>query len=51
MRLGASWQTNPKFKEIFNRFHHVVEAAIVLAVIWYVASHWKNRIRTDAVEA
>ena len=51
MRLGASWQTNPKFKEVFNRFHHAVEAVIVLAAIWYVASHWKNRIRTDAVEA
>ena len=26
MRLGATWNTDPRFKEIFHRFHLVVEA-------------------------
>ncbi len=47
MRLGASFNTNPQFKEIFNRFHLAVEVVIVAAFLWYLVSHWKNRIRTE----
>ena len=47
MRLGASFNTNPQFKEIFHRFHLAVEAVIVVAFLWYLVSHWKNRIRTE----
>jgi membrane protein DedA with SNARE-associated domain len=48
MKLGAQFNTNPRFKEIFQRFHLGVEAVLVLAFIWFVISHWKNRIRTEA---
>ena len=48
MKLGATWNTDPRFKEIFHRFHLVVEIAIVAAFLWFVISHWKNRIRTEA---
>ena len=47
MKLGATWNTNPRFKEIFHRFHLGVEVVIVIAFIWFVVSHWKNRIRTE----
>jgi membrane protein DedA with SNARE-associated domain len=47
MKLGATWNTNPRFKEIFHRFHLGVEAVIVIGFIWFVVSHWKNRIRTE----
>ena len=47
MRLGATWNTNPRFKEIFHRFHLGVEAVLLVGVIWFIASHWKNRIRTE----
>jgi len=46
MKLGASFSTNPVFKEVFHRFHLGVEAVIVLAFVFYVWTHWKNRIRT-----
>ena len=49
MKLGASFNTNPEFKAVFHRFHLAVEAAIVLGFIWFVWTHWKNRIRTEAV--
>ena len=49
MRLGASWNTDPRFKAVFHRFHLGVEAVILLAAIWFVSSHWKNRIRTETV--
>jgi membrane protein DedA with SNARE-associated domain len=48
MKLGASFSTNPVFKEAFHRFHLAVEGVIVVAFVYYVVSHWKNRIRTDA---
>jgi membrane protein DedA with SNARE-associated domain len=47
MKLGAQWNTNPRFKEVFHRFHLSVEAVLVAAAIWFVISHWKNRIRTE----
>jgi membrane protein DedA with SNARE-associated domain len=47
MKLGASWNTDPRFKAIFHRFHLAVELVIVAAFVWFVISHWKNRIRTE----
>ena len=47
MRLGASWDSNPQFKATFHRFHLAVEAVIVVGFVWFVVSHWKNRIRTE----
>ena len=46
MKLGASFNTNPEFKAVFQRFHLAVEAVIVVGFVWFVVSHWKNRIRT-----
>jgi membrane protein DedA with SNARE-associated domain len=48
MRLGDAWDTDPRFKEIFHRFHLGVEAVLVVGLVWFVVSHWKNRIRTEA---
>ena len=50
MTLGATWNTNPHFKEVFHRFHLAVEVVIVAAFLWFVISHWKNRIRTEAMQ-
>jgi membrane protein DedA with SNARE-associated domain len=47
MKLGATWNTDPRFKEIFQRFHLAVELVLVAAFLWFVISHWKNRIRTE----
>jgi membrane protein DedA with SNARE-associated domain len=47
MKLGATWNTDPRFKAFFNRFHLGVEVVLVAGMIWFVWSHWKNRIRTE----
>ena len=47
MKLGATWDTNPRFKEAFHRFHLAVEAVLIAAFLWFIISHWKNRIRTE----
>jgi membrane protein DedA with SNARE-associated domain len=48
LRLGASWNSNPRFHEVFHRFHLGVEVILVAGFVWFVISHWKNRIRTEA---
>jgi membrane protein DedA with SNARE-associated domain len=47
MKLGATWNTNPRFKEVFHRFHLGVEVVLLAGALWFIASHWKNRIRTE----
>ncbi len=47
MKLGASWDTDPRFKAVFHRFHLGVEFVLLASVVWFVVSHWKNRIRTE----
>lgn len=47
MRLGMSWNSNPQFQEAFHRFHLTVEAVLVIGFMWFVASHWKNRIGAE----
>ena len=49
MRLGDKFRTDPRFKSLFDRFHVAVEVVIVAAFVYFVVSHWKNRIRTDSV--
>jgi membrane protein DedA with SNARE-associated domain len=49
MKLGDRWNTDPRFKEIFHRFHLGVEAVLLVGIVWFVASHWKNRIRTEEI--
>ena len=48
MKLGAQWDTNPQFKAIFHRFHLGVEVVLFIGIIWFMTSHWKNRIRTES---
>jgi membrane protein DedA with SNARE-associated domain len=49
MKLGAKWNTDPRFKAIFQRFHLGVEFVLVAAFLWFVISHWKNRIRRPEI--
>ena len=45
MKLGSRFDTDPRFQSAFHRFHLGVEAVLLLGIVWFVASHWKNRIR------
>jgi membrane protein DedA with SNARE-associated domain len=47
MRLGASFATNPRFQALFHRFHLAVEILLLLAVVWFLWTHWRNRLRPD----
>lgn len=47
MRLGDKWETDPRFKADFHRFHLGVEFVIAIAIIWFVWTHWKNRMGAE----
>ena len=47
MKLGDRWETDPRFKEIFHRFHLAVEIVLVVGIVWFVWTHWRNRIRVE----
>ncbi len=48
MKLGDGFRTNPKFKEVFDRFHVAVEVFLLAGVVLFVWTHWKNRTRAEA---
>jgi membrane protein DedA with SNARE-associated domain len=45
MRLGQAWDSDPRFKAWFHRFHLGVEILLLVAIVWFVWTHWRNRIR------
>jgi membrane protein DedA with SNARE-associated domain len=47
MKLGQAWETDPRFKAAFHRFHLAVEIVLVLGIVWFVWTHWKNRVRPE----
>jgi membrane protein DedA with SNARE-associated domain len=51
MKLGASFNADPRFQEVFHRFHLAVELLIVAAVVWFVWSHRKAFHRAPAGDA
>jgi membrane protein DedA with SNARE-associated domain len=41
--LGEKWHTDPRFEQIFHRFHLVVEVAVIALLVWFVWSHLNRR--------
>ncbi len=48
MKLGSRFQTDPRFKSVFQRFHVGVEVLLVSAFAYFVWTHWKNRTGTES---
>jgi membrane protein DedA with SNARE-associated domain len=46
-KLGESWESDPRFKEAFHRFHVIVLVLLVAGFAWFVWSHWCNRSREE----
>ena len=43
MKLGAHWDSDPRFKAVFHRFQLGVEVFLLVGIVWFVWTHWKNR--------
>ena len=46
LKLGARWDTDPRLKLWFHRFDAIIGGLLVIAVVAFVWSRWKNRIKT-----
>jgi membrane protein DedA with SNARE-associated domain len=51
MRLGQSWDTDPRFKSVFHRFHTAVIVALLIGIAWFLWSHWRQRIGEETLQA
>lgn len=47
MRLGQAWETNARFRALYHRFEVGVEVLILLGIVWFLWTHWKNRARPE----
>jgi membrane protein DedA with SNARE-associated domain len=44
-RLGEQWETDPRLRLWLHRLHEVIEILLQAGLIFFVRSHWKNRLR------
>jgi membrane protein DedA with SNARE-associated domain len=51
MKLGQAWETDPRFKAAFHRFHLAVEIVLLIGIVWFVWTHWKNRVKPETVKS
>ncbi len=55
LKLGERWNSDPRLKTWFHRFDALIGGILILAVVYFVWSHWQHRTRTandaKAVEA
>lgn len=49
MKLGEKWNTDPRFAEVFHRFHLAVELVLLAGIVWFLWSHLKRGRPVDAV--
>src|SRR5438270_9111003 len=44
MKLGENWRSLGKY---FHQFDAVISALLAIGIIWFVSSHWQNRMRAE----
>jgi membrane protein DedA with SNARE-associated domain len=49
MKLGERWDSDPRLRQILHRMDLVIGLLLLAAVVWFVRSHWKNRMRAAAL--
>jgi len=48
MKLGEKWETDPRLRQWLHRLDAVIIALLLVGLIFFVRSHWKNRLRAAA---
>jgi len=47
--LGQRWDTDPRLRQWLHRFDAVILLILVAGLIFFVRSHWQNRVRREGV--
>ena len=50
-KLGERWDTDPRLKHWLHRFDALIVVALVIGIVYFVQSHWRSRVRTEAADA
>src|SRR5499425_3391313 len=51
MKLGERWATDPRLRQWLHRLDAVIIVALLSGLIYFVRSHWKNRLRAGTTTA
>lgn len=46
-KLGARWDSDPGLRDTLHRFDALIVVVFLALVVWYVARHWKHRLRSE----
>ncbi|HKF23946.1 MAG TPA: DedA family protein [Candidatus Angelobacter sp.] len=45
MKLGERWDTDPHLRQVLHRLDFVVLILLLGGALWFVRSHWRNRMQ------
>ncbi len=48
MKLGEQWDKDPRLKQWLHRLDVLIILLLLAGAVWFVRSHWKNRMRVEA---
>jgi membrane protein DedA with SNARE-associated domain len=48
MKLGEQWNKDPRLRQWLHRLDALIIVLLLIAVAWFVRSHWKNRMSATA---
>ncbi len=48
-KLGSAWNTDPRLKSILHRADLAIIILLAVAFVWFVRTHWQQRIRGQEV--
>lgn len=46
-QLGARWESDPALRDTLHRFDAAIVGVLLILIVWYVARHWKHRLRAE----
>jgi membrane protein DedA with SNARE-associated domain len=47
-KLGERWDSDPRLKHWFHRLDAVIVVVLLACIVFFVRSHWKNRVKATA---
>jgi membrane protein DedA with SNARE-associated domain len=47
--LGQKWDSDPRLKHWLHRFDALIVLALAAGILYFVRSHWQNRVRSEGV--
>jgi membrane protein DedA with SNARE-associated domain len=46
--LGEHWDTDPRLRQWMHRFDALIVLALLIGIVYFVQSHWRNRLGAES---